>query len=225
MLEQKLDQSLQTIQELSARVHDLEVQVAQGAPATVNKPPGRTAAAAAAIPSDTAQRLTKVEQTLTQMAASAGQHAEGSGLPLHGFADVGVGNHNPEFSQYQGADVGSLEFFLTPRLGSRTRALFELNFEVGSDGTVGVDLERAQIGYQFSDSATVWVGRFHTPYGYYNTAFHHGQQIATALRRAASCPRTRSGPGSPARSVWATRKSPMTFSLVTASASRAAFST
>ena len=183
VLEQKLDQSLQTIQELSARVHDLEVQVAQGAPATVNKPPGRTAAAAAAIPSDTAQRLTKVEQTLTQMAASAGQHAEGSGLPLHGFADVGVGNHNPEFSQYQGADVGSLEFFLTPRLGSRTRALFELNFEVGSDGTVGVDLERAQIGYQFSDSATVWVGRFHTPYGYYNTAFHHGQQIATALRR------------------------------------------
>src|SRR5205807_1944080 len=94
VLEQKLDQSLQTIQELSARVHDLEVQVAQGAPATVNKPPGRTAAAAAAAapaattPSDTAQRLTKVEQTLTQMAASAGQHAEGSGLPLHGFADV-----------------------------------------------------------------------------------------------------------------------------------------
>ena len=68
-------------------------------------------------------------------------------------------------------------------LGSRTRALFELNFEVGSDGTVGVDLERAQIGYQFADSATVWLGRFHTPYGYYNTAFHHGQQIATSLRR------------------------------------------
>src|SRR5205085_6330284 len=177
--------SLQTIQELSARVHDLEVQVAQGAPAAANKPPSRTAAAASAapIPSDTAQRITKVEQTLTQMAASAGQQAEGSGLPLHGFADVGIGNHNATFSQYQGANVGTLEFFLTPRLGSRTRALFELNFEVGSDGAVGVDLERAQIGYQFSDSATVWVGRFHTPYGYYNTAFHHGQQIATSLRR------------------------------------------
>ena len=148
VLEQKLDESLQTIQELSARVHDLEVQVAQGAPAAANKPPSRTAAAASAapIPSDTAQRITKVEQTLTQMAASAGQQAEGSGLPLHGFADVGIGNHNATFSQYQGANVGTLEFFLTPRLGSRTRALFELNFEVGSDGAVGVDLERAQIG-------------------------------------------------------------------------------
>ncbi len=104
-------------------------------------------------------------------------------MATHGFADVGVGNHNATFSNYQGANVGELDFFLTPRLGSRTRALFELNFEVGSDGSVGVDLERAQLGYQFADSATVWLGRFHTPYGYYNTAFHHGQQIATSLRR------------------------------------------
>ena len=203
-LEQKLDQSLQLIRQLSARVHDLEAQVALGAPAAPTKPSGTGAAAAApataaaaqpAMPAatqpgtaaatapDTAQRLARVEQTVTEMAASAGQHAEDIGMPMHGFADVGVGNHNAEFHQYQGADVGELDFFLTPRLGSRTRALFELNFEVGADGAVGVDLERAQIGYQFADSATVWLGRFHTPYGYYNTAFHHGKQIATAVRR------------------------------------------
>src|SRR5438874_6660715 len=201
-LEQKLDQSLQLIRQLSARVNDLEAQAAHGTPvATVKRsgagaaapvaaaaaPPGTLAATQpgvpAATPPDSAQRLERVEQTVAEMAASAGQHAEDLGMPMHGFADVGVGNHNPEFPQYQGADIAELDFFLTPRLGSRTRALFELNFEVGSDGAVGVDLERAQIGYQFSDSATVWLGRFHTPYGYYNTAFHHGQQIATSLRR------------------------------------------
>ena len=189
VLEQKLDQSLQLIRQLSARVQDLEADKRTGAaaaapPAAVAQPPAAAAqpGAAAPTPPDTAQRLAKVEQTVNQMAASAGQHAE-EGLATHGFADVGIGNHNAEFSKYQGADVGELDFFLTPRLGSRTRALFELNFEVGSDGTVGVDLERAQIGYQFADSATVWLGRFHTPYGYYNTAFHHGQQIATSLRR------------------------------------------
>src|SRR6059058_965017 len=196
-LEQKLDQSLQLIGQLSARVHDLEAQVAQGAPAAAARRPGTAAAAAAAqpgtpaatppataaaTPPDTAQRLAKVEQTVTEMTASAGRRAE-EGMATHGFADVGVGNHNATFSNYQGANVGELDFFLTPRLGSRTRALFELNFEVGSDGSVGVDLERAQLGYQFADSATVWLGRFHTPYGYYNTAFHHGQQIATSLRR------------------------------------------
>src|ERR1700731_2388127 len=198
VLEQKLDQSLQLIRQLSARVQDLEAQAAQGAPPEADKRSGTAAAAppaaqpgtpaaaqpgaAAPTPPDTAQRLAKVEQTVNQMAASAGQHAE-EGLATHGFADVGIGNHNAEFPQYQGADIAELDFFLTPRLGSRTRALFELNFEVGSDGNVGVDLERAQIGYQFADSATVWLGRFHTPYGYYNTAFHHGQQIATSLRR------------------------------------------
>jgi hypothetical protein len=185
VLEQKLDQSLQLIRELSARVHDLEARAPQGTPVAADQRSGAAAAApgtAAPTPPDTAQRLAKVEQTVTEMAASAGQHAE-EGMATHGFADVGVGNHNAEFPKYQGADVAELDFFLTPRLGSRTRALFELNFEVGSDGNVGVDLERAQIGYQFADSATVWLGRFHTPYGYYNTAFHHGQQIATSLRR------------------------------------------
>ncbi len=202
-LEQKLDQSLQLIQQLSARVHDLEARAAQDTPLAAGKRSATAAAAAAPVTAaatqpgtpaatqpataaatapDTAQRLAKVEQTVADMAASAGQRAE-EGMATHGFADVGVGNHNATFSKYQGADVGELDFFLTPRLGSRTRALFELNFEVGSDGSVGVDLERAQLGYQFADSATVWLGRFHTPYGYYNTAFHHGQQIATSLRR------------------------------------------
>ena len=73
--------------------------------------------------------------------------------------------------------------YLAPRLGDRTRALFELNTEVGSEGSVSVDLERAQIGYQFSDEATVWMGRFHTPYGYLNTALHHGAWINNSLRR------------------------------------------
>jgi hypothetical protein len=200
-LEQKLDQSLQLIRQLSARVQALEAQATPTAQAPAAPRAGRAGAApsAAAVTAatgpagsaappatlaDTAQRLAQVEQTVNQMAASAGQHAEDTtGMPMHGFADVGVGNHNAQFPQYQGADIAELDFFLTPRLGSRTRALFELNFEVGEDGSVGVDLERAQIGYQFSDSATVWLGRFHTPYGYYNTAFHHGQQIATSLRR------------------------------------------
>jgi hypothetical protein len=201
VLEQKLDQSLQLIQQLSARVHELEAQAAQGGvvnAAPTAQPPGAAATpapGATATPApaqsgppaqagsaETQQRLTQLEQTINQMAASAGR-GEDNGMPMHGFADVGLGNHNAEFTQYQGADIAELDFFLTPRLGTHTRALFELNFEVGEDGLVAVDLERAQIGYQFGDSATLWAGRFHTPYGYYNTAFHHGQQIATSLRR------------------------------------------
>ena len=181
-LERKLDESLQMIRDLSAKVHELEARVPQ-APAAAPAPgsPAPQPVAPAAAPADTVQRLAEVEHTLGEMAANVGR--QDTGLPLHGFADVGVGNHNAQFTRYQGADVGSLEFFLTPRFGARTRALFEMTFEVGSDGAVAVDLERAQIGYQFGDSLSIWAGRFHTPYGFYNTAFHHGQQIATSLRR------------------------------------------
>ena len=191
-LERQLKESLELIRQLSARVKELEAaQAARPQAAQVPAPPtsaGPTATAAAAsgppaAPPDTAKRLAQVEQTVSEIAAGAAQRAEDTGMPMHGFADVGVGNHNAEFHEYQGADIAELDFFLTPRLGARTRALFELNFEVGESGQVGVDLERAQIGYQIGDSATLWLGRFHTPYGFYNTAFHHGQQIAISLRR------------------------------------------
>lgn len=212
-LEQKLDESLKMIRELSNKVEALEAREAQRTSAAGAAAAGTAAAAATAsaavppgpanptptapvgaatpgappvvgppAPADTGARLTHLEETVSQM-ANAPQRAEDRGMAMHGFADVGAGTHNAQFPKYQGADIAELDFFLTPQLGARTRALFELNFEVGADGAVGVDLERAQIGYQFSDSATIWLGRFHTPYGFYNTAFHHGQWIAISLRR------------------------------------------
>jgi hypothetical protein len=63
------------------------------------------------------------------------------------------------------------------------KLLAELNFEVGQGGNLTTDLERLQLGYTFSDSLTLWMGRFHTPYGYWNAAFHHGAQIQTAVTR------------------------------------------
>src|SRR6202035_3522781 len=81
VLEQKLDQSLQLIRQLSARDEDLEAQAAHGAP-----PAAAQTAATAQPPPDTAQRLARVEQTVNRMAASAGQHAE-EGRATHGFAD------------------------------------------------------------------------------------------------------------------------------------------
>src|SRR6202162_1079336 len=77
VLEQKLDQSLQLIRQLSARVQDLEAQAVHGAPPEADKRSGAAAAAppaaaaqpgtpaaaqpgaVAATPPDTAQRLAK----------------------------------------------------------------------------------------------------------------------------------------------------------------------
>jgi len=185
-LEEKLDRSLKLIEQLTARVKELEAQRTATAPTQPTAPP---ATVAETVPQPQAQaqtqtRLENVEQQLTQLAgANAARGGGAAGVPLHGFFDVGIGNHTANEPELKGANTGSLDIFLNPQLGEHTRALFELTFEVNEHGQVDADLERGQIGYQFSDAATVWIGRFHTPFGYYNTAFHHGQEIATSLRR------------------------------------------
>jgi hypothetical protein len=166
-LERRLDEALKSIEQLSAKVRELESRLDSGQPAE----PAVSAAEAAS------ERLASLERDLAQMAAARAVHEDDRGLPLHGFADVVAGTRNPINSELHGAAVGSLDFYLTPHLGERTRALFELNTKVGITGAVTIDLERVQLGYQFADAATLWLGRFHTPYGYYNTAYHHGQVV------------------------------------------------
>jgi hypothetical protein len=65
------------------------------------------------------------------------------------------------------------------------KSVIELVFEhdINSGGELSADLERLQVGYTFSDEATVWLGRFHTPVGYWNTAFHHGSELQTSVLR------------------------------------------
>jgi hypothetical protein len=184
-LERRLDASAKLIEELNARVRSLEARVpSQGAAATAAAAPSTAPSLTpdAAPQSDEAARLATVEREVSEIAAGASTR-NASGLPVHGFADVGAGSRTATDPDHKGFVVGSLDFYLTPELGDRVRSLFELNFEVDEEGEIATDLERAQIGYQVADSATVWLGRFHTPYGYYNTAFHHGQQISMALRR------------------------------------------
>ncbi|MGH8253475.1 MAG: hypothetical protein ACRES2_05490 [Steroidobacteraceae bacterium] len=182
-MQKKLDQSLQMINALSERVRELEAKQAAATAPTAPVAPVAPAPQPAAV-AVTDERLTVTEQKLDQLEKeNANRSADDTGLPLHGFADVGAGTHNPINPALKGFNVGNLDFYLAPRLGDHTRSLFEMNTEVGSDGEVEVDLERAQIGYQFNDRATVWLGRYHTPYGYVNTSLHHGSWVNDTLRR------------------------------------------
>lgn len=45
------------------------------------------------------------------------------------------------------------------------------------------ELERLQIGWLINTDLTVWGGRFHTPLGYWNTAYHHGTHLQTTVTR------------------------------------------
>jgi len=183
-LERKLEQSLKMIQQLSEELRQLKGEIAtqNQAPA----PAGGSSAGQAAGESPAPTSPTPTPPTRT-----AGMEHQGPApsaleqivdtLGLHAFADVGatVGKNTDQ----TGFNVGSLDLYFAPNLGDRVKALFELLFELDSTGDLAVDLERAQIGYTFADAATLWAGRFHSPYGYWNTAFHHGAHMQTSVRR------------------------------------------
>ena len=211
-LEQKLELSLRTIDALQKRLDQLERKDA--AATAVAAPPvvaqvAPTAATAAAGLND---RVDAVERSVAQIEAATSAASQlDTGLPIHGFADVKLGARNAAASTiekrgFRGLDVGTFDLYMTPQISPQVKALVELAFEYGDGGELGVDAERMQLGYVFSDALTVWAGRFHTPYGYWNTAFHHGAQIATALTRPQFLDFEDSGGILPAHStgLWAT---------------------
>jgi hypothetical protein len=134
---------------------------------------------------DMEDKLNALQNEVSQMTNGMDHHSvSAEGLPLHGFMDVGfaLNSQGDRVINPQGSNIGSLDFYLTPHFGN-VKALVEPNFEATKEGIISTDIERLQIGYTFSDAATVWGGRFHTPYGYWNTAFHHGEQMQTSVFR------------------------------------------
>lgn len=153
-----------------------------------------------------------LERSVSQMASGGSEARAEGGIPLHGFTDVGY-----ERTTFPVADgrksgfvLGNLDLFITPNFG-RVRMLAELNFEVDDAGGLATDLERLQLGYTVSDSLTAWMGRFHTPYGYWNAAFHHGAQMQTTVARPRFIDFEDRGGILPAHSVglWATGQLPL----------------
>jgi hypothetical protein len=166
-IERRLDESNRLIESLGARVRELEGRV--GSPPSTAQPDAPVDSSAghdhggAAAPT------------------GSGLHVTIPPIPLRGFADVGAGYLSR--GGKRGFSVGSLDFYLAPNFENNARALMEMVFEVDEHGELHTDLERLQLGYAFSDALTAWVGRFHTPYGYWNTAFHHGQQFQPSILR------------------------------------------
>lgn len=80
---------------------------------------------------------------------------------------------------YASADewFGSLDLFATADI-ERFRFLGEWFLTEDSQ-----EIQRLQFGWRFGADETVWLGRFHTPIGYWNTAYHHGTYLQTSVSR------------------------------------------
>lgn len=192
-LERKLEASLKTIDALQKRLDQVE----------------RKAPATAAADSGWGARLEAVERNVAQLGSASASAAQvDTGLPIHGFADIvgGMRNNAAAGTAPRGFSMGVMDLYMTPQISAQVKGLLEVAFEYDGTGALAVDVERMQLGYVFSDALTMWAGRFHTPYGYWNTAFHHGAQIQTALSRPRFLEFEDEGAILPAHSIglWAT---------------------
>ncbi len=210
-MEQLLKNSQAALERLQARVAELEKKPA----AVVGSAVAPVSAPVVVTTPATEQRIQTVERALSDITTSMAQAKPAdSGVPLHGFLDVNWERRSKSTTPgpagaRNGYKLGVLDFYMTPKFGDHVRTLIELAFEYDSDGGLATDAERLQIGYAFGDTLVVWAGRYHTPYGYWNTAFHHGAQIQTSISRPRFLGFEDAGGIVPSHSVglWATGKS------------------
>jgi len=67
-------------------------------------------------------------------------------------------------------------------LGDRLTFFGEVSV-TGRDTGYSIEIERALVRYDFADAFRLTGGRFHTPVGYWNAAFHHGSWLQTSVAR------------------------------------------
>jgi hypothetical protein len=151
-------QLLERIDQLEAKVKQLESKQAAPAPAAVPEP--------APEPAVEMPRVNAVSDR----------------LKLNVFGDVGyeANDRKPSTNTFE---IGSLDLFMTARLSDKVTTLGEILFISQSDNSIGVDIERLLLQYRHNDYFTVGIGRFHSSIGYYNTAYHQGAWFQTAIDR------------------------------------------
>ncbi len=164
---------LQRVAQLEAEIQELKAT--QGKPAPSAESEGVPSPAVTTPPANENEKI-DVHQAMEQPALKF------HGLQFRGFADVGW-----HASDLKGATnsfaLGQLDLFMTSQLSQKLNVLGELVFESDESNAFGVDLERFLLQYAASDYFKLGIGRYHTAIGYYNTAYHHGTWLQTAVGR------------------------------------------
>ena len=100
-------------------------------------------------------------------------------INLFGFGDL---NYVEDEGDPGGFLIGQLVGHLSAGLSDRFSLFAEIS-ATGRDDEYRVEAERTFIRYDHSDRLKASVGRFHTPLGYWNTAYHHGGWLHTSVKR------------------------------------------
>ena len=176
---------LERVQQLEKRVNELEAK--QGAVSAGPVAPVESAANApsAAQPTSQPGATAGVQEHRhdAQQAQAAVEQMEPHypSLQIRGFGDVDF-SATDQKGTISGFNLGQLDLHLASSLSRKVTYFGELTFNAQPTGYT-VEVERSIIRYDYNDFFKLSFGRYHTPIGYWNTAFHHGAWLQTTINR------------------------------------------
>ncbi len=97
-----------------------------------------------------------------------------------GFGDISYVSQDG--NNEDGFFVGQAVAHLTASLSDSFGVFGEFSL-TGKDSEYSVEAERLMVKFDFSDRFKLSAGRYHSPIGYWNSAFHHGAWLQTTISR------------------------------------------
>jgi len=187
------DDQAEQVKALLERVAQLEkrlaeVEAKQAAASAAPAPSANVSAAAVPEqktepPAQEAPAKTEPAHTMAGMDQTAVRQMEPHypSLQIRGFADMDF-SATDQKGTTSGFNLGQLDLHLASALSSKISYFGELTFNAHPTNYT-VEVERSIIRYDYNDYFKISFGRYHTPIGYWNTAFHHGAWLETSIDR------------------------------------------
>jgi hypothetical protein len=172
---------LERVQRLESRLAEMETKLAAAsAPlelaANVPAAPKPELAEAAPSPGPGHQHEGRDEQTAVRQ-----METHYPSLQIRGFGDVDF-SATDQPGATSGFNLGQLDLHMSSPLSRKVSYFGEMTFNAQPTGYT-VEVERSIIRYDYNDYFKISFGRYHTPIGYWNTAFHHGAWLQTSISR------------------------------------------
>ncbi len=103
-------------------------------------------------------------------------------LHIRGFTDFDYAASDAHDGRTSGFELGQFVLHLVSPLAGKVTFFGEVSATPKTNQFL-FEVERAFIRYDYNDAFKVSAGRYHTPIGYWNTAYHHGFWLQTTIRR------------------------------------------
>jgi hypothetical protein len=174
---------LERVQQLEKRVSELETRQ----PAAASRVLAAASAPAPAVekPESTEAPVSPVQahqhESQETQAAVHQMETHYPSLEIRGFGDVNFSATDQQGTT-SGFNLGQLDLHLASALSRKVSYFGEITFNAQPTGYT-VEVERNIIRYDYNDYFKLSFGRYHTPIGYWNTAYHHGSWLQTTIGR------------------------------------------